>query len=251
MATTTRRDAKPRRPTRGATAKRRTTARATAPRATTATTPDPTAPLAPAQGADDTTRGKILATALQVFAERGFDGARTREIAELAGANLGLITYYFQNKETLWREAVTYAFAELQRELADAAAVRAESDERAQLEHLARSFVRFVARKPEFMRLMNDEGKRDGPRMRWLVDRFVTPLHEGLGALFERGQARGVLPRVPRASLHYILLGAAGLVFSQAAECRRVLGIDPTDPAFAEAHADALVQLFLGPSPAS
>lgn len=245
MATPTRRDAKSRRPERRTT---RTTAR-TAKRATTAPLPDPTA--LPTTSADDTTRGKILATALQVFAERGFDGARTRDIAELAGANLGLITYYFQNKETLWREAVTYAFAELQRELADAAAARAESDERAQLEHLARSFVRFVARKPEFMRLMNDEGKRDSPRMRWLVDRFVTPLHEGLGVLFERGQARGILPRVPRASLHYILLGAAGLVFSQAAECRRVLGVDPTDPAFAEAHADALVRLFLGPVPGS
>ena len=203
----------------------------------------------PASAADDTTRGKILATALQVFAERGFEGARTRDIADLAGANLGLITYYFQNKETLWREAVTYAFAALQRELVDAAAAHAGSDERTQLEHLARTFVRFVARKPEFMRLMNDEGKRDGARMRWLVDRFVTPLHAGLGALFERGQARGILPRVPAASLHYILLGAAGLVFSQAAECRRVLGVDPTDPAFAEAHADALIRLFLGGSP--
>lgn len=200
---------------------------------------------------DDTTRGKILATALQVFAERGFDGARTRDIADLAGANLGLITYYFQNKETLWREAVAYAFADLQSEIAEATAEHAESDERTQLEHLARTFVRFVARKPEFMRLMNDEGKRDSPRMRWLVDRFVTPLHEGLGTLFERGQARGVLPHVPRASLHYVLLGAAGLVFSQAPECRRVLGVDPTDPAFAESHADTLIRLFLGARPAT
>jgi len=200
-----------------------------------------------APGADDTTRGKILATALQVFAERGFDGARTRDIADRAGANLGLITYYFFNKETLWREAVAYAFADLQREIGAATAAQAV-DERAQLEHLARTFVRFVARKPEFMRLMNDEGKRDSPRMRWLVDRFVKPMHEALGQLFERGQARGLLPRVPRASLHYILLGAAGLLFSQAPECRRVLGVDPTDPAFADAHADALVRLFLAPA---
>ena len=140
-------------------------------RVTTAAAPSP---------ADDTTRGKILATALQVFAERGFDGARTRDIAEQAGANLGLITYYFQNKETLWREAVSHAFAELQRELIAAAAADAGGDERRQLEHLVRRFVRFVARRPEFMRLMNDEGKRDSARMRWLADRFVKPMREGV-----------------------------------------------------------------------
>jgi AcrR family transcriptional regulator len=195
--------------------------------------------------ADDTTRGKILATALRVFAERGFEGARTRDIADQAGANLGLITYYFTNKETLWREAVTSAFVELERELADAAAASAGDDARRQLEQLARRFIRFVARKPEFMRLMNDEGKQDSARMRWLVDRFVRPMHERLRALIEAGQARGVLPKeISVESLHYILLGAAGLVFSQAPECLRITGVDPTTDAFAEAHADALMRIF-------
>jgi AcrR family transcriptional regulator len=198
----------------------------------------------PAGAADDTTRGKILATALQVFAERGFEGARTRDIAEQAGANLGLITYYFQNKETLWREAVTCAFAELERELSEAMASHVAADPRLQLEQLARHFVRFVARRPEFMRLMNDEGKQDSPRMRWLVDRFVRPMHLNLRALIEAGQARGFLPQVPVESLHYILLGAAGLIFSQAPECLRITGVDPTSEAFAEAHAAALIRIF-------
>ena len=38
-------------------------------------------------------RERILLAALQVFAEQGFDGARTRDIADRAGANLGLIQY--------------------------------------------------------------------------------------------------------------------------------------------------------------
>src|SRR5262249_59073029 len=48
-------------------------------------------------------RERILHAALDVFAERGFEGARTREIAERAGANLGLGSYYFGGKERLWR----------------------------------------------------------------------------------------------------------------------------------------------------
>jgi TetR/AcrR family transcriptional regulator len=193
----------------------------------------------------DTTRDKILVTALQVFAEHGFDGARTRDIAERAGANLGLIAYYFDNKETLWREAVTRAFTELQADLAPVVTASGEADVRAQLEQLARRFVRFVARKPEFMRLMNDEGKRDSARMRWLVDRFVQPMHQGLRVLIERAQARGLVPAIAPASLHYIMLGATGLLFSQAPECRRIMGVDPSDDAFVEAHADAVIRILL------
>src|SRR5207244_7142507 len=74
-------------------------------------------PVGRAAQARDGARERILAAALQVFAEQGFDGARTREIAERADANLGLIKYYFDGKEQLWKAAVTRAFAELQADL--------------------------------------------------------------------------------------------------------------------------------------
>jgi TetR/AcrR family transcriptional regulator len=195
--------------------------------------------------ADAPARERLLEAALAVFAERGFDGARTREIAERAGANLGLLSYYFAGKEELWRAAVSRAFDEIQAELAGILAGPA-AGEREQLERLLRGFVRFVARRPEFMRLMNDEGKHGGPRMRWLADRHVKPMAAALRRLVEGAQARGVLPPVSPVSLHYIALGAAGLVFSQAPECARVHGVDPTRDDFAEAHADALVALLLG-----
>jgi AcrR family transcriptional regulator len=210
-------------------------------------------PRRPAAGREEATRERILAAALEVFAERGFDGARTRDIAERAGANLGLLAYYFDGKEPLWREAVSRAFEELQRELAGLAAPRTgrePASERERLEALLRGFVRFVARRPAFMRLMNDEGKRDGPRMRWLADRYVKPMAALFRERVERAQAQGVVPALPAASLHYIALGAAGLLFSQAPECAYVTGVDPASEGFAEAHADAVVRMLLGPAPA-
>lgn len=196
-------------------------------------------------------RERILVAALQVFAEQGFDGARTREIAERAGANLGLIAYYFDGKEKLWREAVALSFQELQAEIGDvfAARPREADDVRAQLEDLLRRFVRFVARRPEFMRLMNDEGKRDGPRMRWLVDHHVRPMVAAMRAMLTRASAQGILPEVAPEILHYIALGAAGLAFSQAPEVAYGMGVAPTSDAYAEAHADALVQILLPDRP--
>jgi AcrR family transcriptional regulator len=199
-------------------------------------------------------RERILAAALEVFAERGFDGARTRDIAERAGANLGLLTYYFSGKEQLWQAAVSRAFEELATELAAVtAAARSDAaeDARAQLEELLRGSVRFLARRPEFMRLMNDESKRDGPRMRWLADHHVKPMVAALAQVLERAKKLGLVPSIPLASFHYIALGAAGLLFSQAPECRYVMGVDPADDAVADAHADALIRLLLGPRPGS
>ena len=115
------------------------------------------------------TQERILAAALDVFAERGFDGARVRDIADRAGANLGLLTYYFGDKEQLWKAAVARAFAELGAELGGVL-LDEGGDDLAALERIVRHFVRFVARRPAFMQLMNDEGKRDGERMRWLAD---------------------------------------------------------------------------------
>jgi AcrR family transcriptional regulator len=224
-----------------------TTAKRVAGRAAGARKPRAARAAAPGD-AERGARERILVAALQVFAERGFDGARTREIADRAGANLGLITYYFDTKEKLWQAAVGLAFLELQTELGDVMApVAAQGDQRDRVERVLRGFVHFVARRPEFMRLMNDEGKRDSERMRWLADHHVRPLNLAIRRLIEAAAGSGGIAPIAPEILHYIALGAAGLVYSQAPECSYVTGVDPTREGFADAHADALVRLLLPP----
>ena len=53
----------------------------------------------------DATRQRLLEVAIRVFAARGFDGARTRDIAEAARTNLISIAYYFGSKQGLYRAA--------------------------------------------------------------------------------------------------------------------------------------------------
>src|SRR5215813_12767970 len=47
------------------------------------------------------TRAHILATALQLFREQGFDEVTMRDIAKQAGTALGGAYYYFPSKEAL------------------------------------------------------------------------------------------------------------------------------------------------------
>ena len=83
--------------------------------------------------------------------------------------------------------------------------------------------------------------------MRWLTDRHQKPLYEAVVAMLPQAAARGVLPDVPPIHLFYVLIGAVGMIFSQAPECERLTGTDPTSADEAiEAHADAVVALLLG-----
>ena len=196
-------------------------------------------------------RERILDAALQTFAEKGFDGATTRQIASRANVPLGLLRYYFGDKLKLWQAAVDQAFGEI-RSVLDRATFEPRStaeanDPVAGIRAGIRAHIQFVAKNPEFVRLMHDEGKRRGPRMRWLVDRHVKPLFEQLLPVISQLQERGRLPK-DIAPLHfsYALIGAIDVIFHQAEECRRVTGIDPTDPAVVEAHSRAVEFMLLG-----
>ena len=198
------------------------------------------------------TREAILIVALRIFAAKGYEAASMREIATEAGINHGLIRYYFGSKDRLWKDAVDRAFAALESGLEAIAEDPALSNDRERAGLLIRNYVRFVARNPEFVHLMHEEGKRPGPRMRWLVDRHVKRLFESVTALLGASGGSGVLRvDLPPIHLHYIIAGAVGLIFHQAAECRRLSGIDPFDEATVETHARAVEEMLLGPAPDS
>ncbi len=55
---------------------------------------------------DSKQREKILETAIRVFAEKGMKGATIRMVGQKAGVNSALIYYYFEDKKTLFLEAV-------------------------------------------------------------------------------------------------------------------------------------------------
>ncbi len=45
----------------------------------------------------------ILFAAEKLFAEKGFEGTSTREIAKAANVNISMISYYFGSKENFMR----------------------------------------------------------------------------------------------------------------------------------------------------
>jgi TetR/AcrR family transcriptional regulator len=206
-------------------------------------------------GGSEETRERILDGALAAFAEKGFDGATMRDIARRARVPLGLLQYYFGSKLKLWQTAVDRAFGDVQGGLdvgpGPEPELEPEGEDDLRIERVRagiRAHVRFVGRNPEFARLMHDEGKRRGPRMRWIVDRHVKPMFDQLVPMIRFLQEVGRLPNaIDPLHFAYGLIGAIDTVFHQAEECRRVTGADASDPEFIESHARAVEWMLLGP----
>ncbi len=57
----------------------------------------------------DTTRQRIVDSAGEIFAEKGFDATTVRDICQKAGANIAAVNYYFGDKQRLYVEAVIRA----------------------------------------------------------------------------------------------------------------------------------------------
>ena len=197
----------------------------------------------------DATRERILAAALDLFSERSFEGATTREIAARAGVTQPLLNYHFRSKDELWRAAVDGLFEKL----TDVLAARQDGlrgvDELTVMRLLVREFIFFSAEHPQVHRIITQECKTDGPRMDWLVERHIRPLYEATTQRLARLVERGLLPDIAVEHLYYIITGAGPTMFVLGPECRRLSGVDPTEPAVVEAHADAVCRLFFGNLP--
>lgn len=194
-------------------------------------------PSAPLEG---DARDRILQAALRAFAERGFDGASTREIAAAAGVAQGLLNYHFASKLALWEAAVDWAFALLYDEFRGATIAYQDLDPETRIRAAMKRFVRFVSRHPEVHRLMMHEGAHDGPRLRWIVEQHLRRFFAQAQSFFS-----DALPLIDMTQFYYALIGAMSHAFAVAPEFKLVTGRDALAPEFVETHASTVVDWLI------
>jgi TetR/AcrR family transcriptional regulator len=86
---------------------------------------------------------KILKAALEQFLNYGKSGAKTKTIADNAGANKALIHYYFSNKEQLFKACVDYILENMEKTFHQTE-LKGVVDYRAYLSQLIRAYSNFV-----------------------------------------------------------------------------------------------------------
>ncbi|WP_332640950.1 TetR/AcrR family transcriptional regulator [Brevundimonas sp.] len=186
---------------------------------------------------------EILAAALEVFAERGFQAARLEEVAKRAGVSKGALYLYFETKADLFRAVVTDAISpNLERvKMMAAAAVPFEQAVRMGVGMLARTVVT-DRRITGVVKLVIAESRNHPELATIWHETVVQPGITLMSGLIAAAQARGeVRPGDPR----LFAFGIMGpMVLSMVwRETFEPVGAEPVDVAkLADQHLDTVLR---------
>ena len=134
-------------------------------------------------------RERLLGEAVRLFAEQGFARTSTRTIAQAAGVNISAISYYFGDKEGLYRSAFYEPFAAYDAEGAIAALQAPDMP----LHEALQTYFSYIlapfgqgAQMQQCLRLHMREMLEPTGLWQKEIENRITPLHRALQALVTR-----------------------------------------------------------------
>jgi TetR/AcrR family transcriptional regulator len=170
---------------------------------------------------------RIIFVAESVFARKGFAGARTQEIADLAAVNKAMIHYYFDSKEKLYHallDKILFDLIKLHQE-----SVSDDLPYPEQLEVFFRGFFDYVASHKNFSRITAMEIGSNDRYLARLVETFFKPLFDRGVAFIRKGITRGDFAKVNERQFLVTIYAMTMAYFSDAEFLGMLLGEDPLE----------------------
>jgi len=162
---------------------------------------------------------KILHTALQEFAEKGYDGARIDNISKMAGVNKALIYYHFTSKEELFTAVINDLFK-------NAISVSIEptgTSVRENLIQVMEHFIDFLHDNPYFVKIMDQCVAQDRDIFHQLHHQNF--FFETVMGMYQLGVQNGECRKVDHPEDFIVsLLGAVYFYFSHHKAIRKFYG---------------------------
>jgi len=158
--------------------------------------------------------GELIDAAIDVFAERGFSGARLEDIAQRAGVTKGTVYLYFKSKEELFEEAVRQTL--VSSIVHGHATVRDFEGPTPELLRLVltRWWHGVVRSKAAALgKIMVSEARNFPALAQFFYDNVIEPGRRLQSRILERGIARGEFRAVPVE--HTVLFIVAAFVYVQ------------------------------------
>ena len=193
------------------------------------------------QVAGASSRERILGTALEAFAARGFDGTRLTDIAGAAGLSHPTLLYHFNSKEKLYAAAIASAASDWAEETEAAASTGLSGF--AQVEAIVDAAFHFFATHRDFIRIVRREAIEGGGRLEPVMAGFARPFLERAVDFLEREVRDGRLRPHDPLELMQICYGAISTFLSDARFRELLVGDDPLSDAGVRRHRDALIAL--------
>ena len=192
------------------------------------------------------TRAAILKAALAEFAERGFEAASIRSIAERTGIQHPLITHHYPSKDLLWQAVAEDTFERIRLEWDEHASEECGLSAFELLRTEYRALFRHTAKFPEFHRFMRQEAALDNPRLRWVAVNVLKPLINRLLPQIEAAQAEGQLAPVEPILFHYMMVSLTAALSEFGPEMRVTRRLSADRPEVANAYWSFVEQTVFG-----
>jgi len=144
-------------------------------------------------------RQKILDSATELFAQKGYEGASTREIAEAAGVTVPNIYYYYKDKQGLYQATLTESavgLLELLKKIDDPSASL-----RDRFLTLAKAKMRLAKKKNAAIELFTREWLDSGspglpPKLESAMGLSIKYVEEMIAQAVQRGEIRPINPKM-------------------------------------------------------
>jgi AcrR family transcriptional regulator len=197
---------------------------------------------------------EILDAALALFVEKGFAATRTDEVAQLAGASKGTLYLYYPSKEELLKAVIHH---HLSSRIADGAAL-AERYEGSTADLLHKVLVPWWQQMMDspasgVFKLVITEVRNFPDIAAFYQNEVIEPGERLIGAILQRGIARGEFRPVPIAStVHSLVLPMVMMCLHKHSlgACTGVPPVTDVDNPFIAEHLDLLLHGLVVPGPA-
>lgn len=185
----------------------------------------------------------LLRAAIDLFAERGFEGVSLSQVASQVDADVGLTRYYFGSKTSLWIAAMKHLSECFVTELS-AANTFDDGSKAEALKALIKAFVITSARWPQVSRVIVFDGDKSDARGDFIKNQLVAPFYHLLSELIEAAKAEGVIPNVSTRTIFFMITHGGSFPMALPALTNAFPGEDIESETGLTAHADAIVDLI-------
>lgn len=190
---------------------------------------------------------KLIQAAVQVFADKGFEGASLKEISENAGVNIALISYYFQGKEGLFRTCIE-SLGKKELEMAQSLLVSPQTQEevKIRLELFIDQIFRSYSKHPEVTQLIHREFERGSQDIEDIFQKTYYKVFETLVEFLNSSRKSGFLKKDMDPKMTAVFLFGCLVNLTRMNPCHeRLLGFSIHQPTTRKRVTQRLLNTFL------